>query len=180
MSKKNSDRMPNVAFTMMSFIFKMMDLFHTPAKKLDDFGIEEGMIIVDYGCGPGRYIERASKLVGASGRVYAADVQEMAVAAVKKKMSKLNLTNVEPVMVDEYSCPIESHIADMIYALDMFHSVNDSTAFLKELHRIIKNDGVLIIEDGHQPRAKAKDKIIASGLWHILEENANHLKCQPV
>ncbi|MEW5922700.1 MAG: class I SAM-dependent methyltransferase [Candidatus Zixiibacteriota bacterium] len=180
MSSKNPDRMSNVSFAAMSFVFKIMDLFHSPVKKIDSFGIRDGMTIVDYGCGPGRYIERASQLVGTGGKVYAADVQELAIATIKKKMTKLRLTNVEPVVINGYSCPIESHVADMIYALDMFHMVKNPGEFLKELHRIIKNDGFLIIEDGHQPRAKSKDKIIASGVWHISEENDKYLKCQPV
>ncbi|PKK83254.1 MAG: methyltransferase type 11 [candidate division Zixibacteria bacterium HGW-Zixibacteria-1] len=180
MSRKKPDRMSDISFTLMSFVFKVMDLFHSPVKKIDSFGISEGMTIVDYGCGPGRYIERASKLVGPNGKVYAADVQELAAEAIKKKMTQLGLTNVEPVVITGYSCPIESHTADMIYALDMFHMVKNPTELLKELHRIVKQDGFLIIDDGHQPRETTKSKILASGVWKITEEHKKHLKCLPV
>jgi len=50
---------------------------------------------------------------------------------------------------------------------------------LAELKRIAKVDGVLIIDDGHQSRAKTKSKIAASGQWQIVEETADHLTCKP-
>jgi len=53
--------------------------------------------------------------------------------------------------------------ADVVYALDMFHLVKDSNGFLKKLCRITKVDGVLILEDGHQPSALSKNKVNSSG-----------------
>ena len=52
-------------------------------------------------------------------------------------------------------------------------------AFLGELKRIAKRDGVLIIDDGHQPREETKRKILESGHWAIWEETRDHLKCRP-
>jgi len=69
--------------------------------------------------------------------------------------------------------------ADLIYALDMFHMVKDTGSFLKELNRISRKDGILIIEDGHQPRALSKEKIINSGYWEITGEEKRFLKCTP-
>lgn len=177
---KEMERMPNIAFRTMSFMFKIADIFYPLEKKIAKLGIREGMTVVDYGCGPGRHLEKVSRLVGEKGKVYAADIHELAIKSVKKKIEKHNLKNVEPVLVDGYSCDIENNTVDMVYAFDMFHMIKDPVQFLKELHRIIKKQGFLIIEDGHQPRKETKKKIAGSNLWNISEEMKDHLRCTPV
>lgn len=62
----------------------------------------------------------------------------------------------------------------------MFHMIKNPTCFLKELNRLIKKDGVLIIEDGHQTRKKSKKKIIDSQIWQVIEETKRYLKCKPL
>ncbi|MEA3328860.1 MAG: class I SAM-dependent methyltransferase [Candidatus Omnitrophota bacterium] len=174
------ERIPDAGFKMMSFIFRLKDVFSPPEGRLDGFEIKEGFTVIDYGCGPGRYLRKASQLVGPNGRVYAADIHKLAIKAVKEKIEKYNLKNVIPVLVKGYSCNIGGHTADMIYALDMFHMIKEPDPFLKELHRLLKKDGFLIIDDGHQPRNEAKMKIAASGIWDIAGESRHYLTCIPV
>ena len=78
------DRMPDVAFRMMSLMLAVRDRFVAMDKRLDDFGLRPGQTVVDYGCGPGSYIRKAAALVGESGRVYAVDIHELAVATVER------------------------------------------------------------------------------------------------
>ncbi len=40
------DRMPNFAFHMMSFVFKLMKVFFPYEKTIDQMGIQEGMLTV--------------------------------------------------------------------------------------------------------------------------------------
>ena len=89
------------------------------------------MTVVDYGCGPGRYAMRFSKLVGDNGKVYAIDIHELAIEAVKKKMKKYNLRNVEPVLAKGYHSGIPDHVADRVAAIDMLLIVPDPLTFLK-------------------------------------------------
>jgi len=49
---------------------------------------------------------------------------------------------------------------------------------LTELKRIMRRDGTLVIDDGHQPRSVTKTNILGSGLWDIVEETSDHLKCK--
>lgn len=158
-----------------------MDFIHPYIqKRVKTFGIKKGMTVVDYGCGPGRYATELSKLVGEEGTVYGADIHEMALDTVQKKIGSMGLKNVETVLVKGYSCPLPDGIADRVCALDMFFMIQDPTTFLGELKRITKPEGMLIIDDGHQKRAKTKKKIMNSGHWKILEESKDHLKCKPV
>ncbi len=176
----NMDRIPDVAFRGMSFLFLIWGIFASPGKKLKKFGIRAGDTVIDFGCGPGNYIKEASSLAGTEGVVYAADVHELAIKSVNRKIAKYNLKNVKPVLVKDYKCDIGDNTADVIYALDMFHMVKQPDLFLKELHRMMKKSGRLIIEDGHQPREQSRQKISGLKLWNIKEENKGWLVCTPV
>lgn len=177
---RKTDRMPDAFFKMMAWIFKIFDLFRNAENKIESIGIKPGFIIVDWGCGPGRHIRKASELVGEDGLVYAVDIHELAISAVNKIIDKYSLQNVIPVITDGRSADINDDAADLVYAIDMFHMVKDPNEFLRELNRITKKNGILIIEDGHQPRARAKQKILLSEDWTIIEENKQYFKCRPI
>jgi ubiquinone/menaquinone biosynthesis C-methylase UbiE len=164
----------------MIWTFMIRDLFGKPGGLLDDFAITQGSVVVDYGCGPGRYIRRASELVGPEGRVYAVDISRTAIDIVRKKMGKNNFNNVVPVLLGDGSPAVADHCADIVYALDMFHQIEDPAAFLTEIYRITKKDGVLFLEDGHQSRGKTKTKIARSERWHIDRECPRFIRLVPV
>jgi len=172
------DRMPDTAFRIMQFFFRITDIFVTLDRKLDTFGIRPGYTVIDYGCGPGRYILKASALVGSEGRVCAVDIHELALKAVEKVVVKHSLSNVTTALTDGKKVSLPDNTADLIYALDMFHMVRFPNDFLSELARICKPGGLLILEDGHQPRIKARKKVQESGIWEIISENKQHMLCK--
>lgn len=180
MCGKGIDRMPDFAFRVMAMIFKFRDAFFSIGQLLEAFGIRKGQTVIDYGCGTGSYLRKASELVGEGGRVFALDIHELAVKAVKKRIDKEGLDNVTVLFAENGRCPLEDGTADLIYALDMFHMVGHPTSFLMELKRVSKTNGVLCIDNGHQSRKAVKAKIDASGAWKIAEENERFLKCMPV
>jgi ubiquinone/menaquinone biosynthesis C-methylase UbiE len=173
------DRMPNWAFKSMAFMFNVTDLFKSPDGKLKPFNIQQGQTVIDYGCGTGRFLPGASALVGEKGLVYAVDIHELAIKSAFKQIEKHKLQNVKPLLTDGKTVNIPAHTADIIYALDMFHMVKDTNSFLKELNRLIKPDGTLILEDGHQPRASTREKILKSACWKIAEESKSFVRCKP-
>jgi len=173
--------MSDASFKLMNLAFKAVDSLHPYiGRRINDFGVTAGMTVVDYGCGPGRYTTRFAQLVGETGHVYAADIHELALAAVKRKIYRDGLQNVTLVLVNGYDSHIPDHIANVVCALDMFFIIKNPTEFLGELKRITQPNGVLIIDDGHQPRDKTKKSILESGHWTIVEETRDHLKCKPV
>jgi len=173
------ERMPDSVFWIMKQMFKIYYFIKPVDKYISRFGIKQGDTVVDYGCGPGGYIKSASLLAGETGTVYAVDLHEMAISAVKELIRKKNLKNVKPVLAEGNGVAIPDKIADVVYAIDMFHMVKESDIFLKEICRITKNEGILIIEDGHQPRNLTIEKIKRSGCWNITEEQKRFLKCIP-
>lgn len=86
------DRMSDFSFRMMAITFRILDrVWPRMDRRVQQFGIQPGMTVVDYGCGPGRYTRRFSKMVGPDGKVYAVDVQELALEMVKQDMAREGL-----------------------------------------------------------------------------------------
>jgi len=139
----------------------------------------KGQTVIDFGSGTGRYLRRASEMVGEEGLVYAVDIQELAVKSAFRIIAKHNLKNVKPVLTDGISAGVPSHVADIVYCLDMFHMVKDTRQFFMDLNRLTKPEGILYLEDGHQPRTSTREKVLESGYWEILEESAKFIKCKP-
>ena len=172
--------MPNVAFRIMTLIFIIRNFFNPMGKCIDKFEIQKGSIVIDYGCGPGMHIKRASELVGNEGLVYAVDIHELAIKSVERLISKYNLGNVETLQTNGNNVEMPENTADLIYALDMFHMVKDPKSFLLELNRIGKPNCVLILEDGHQSRKRSKEKVEKSECWEIEKEHKKYMICKPV
>jgi ubiquinone/menaquinone biosynthesis C-methylase UbiE len=143
-------------------------------KRINSFDVQDSMTIVDYGCGFGRFIAYFSEKVGINGKVYAVDIISEAIKNLKTMINSLNLTNVEPILANGYDSGLQSGIADRICAIDMFHNINDVFPFLNELSRILKNDGVIYIDYGHQSKKQALEKIIKADVFHITEAHSQY------
>ncbi len=61
----------------------------------------------------------------------------------------------------------------------MFFLVKDPTALLGEIHRILRLDGLLILDDGHKSRKSTLEKLNQAGNWEIKEAGQDHLRCIP-
>ena len=139
---------------------KLMDfLGNYSSKNFQTLNLKLGQTVIDYGCGPARYIRKASNAVGKLGKVIAVDIHPLAIKKVEVRIEKFKLANVEAVLAEGYNTPIANETADVVYALDMFHMIRQPKEFLTELSRLLKQDGTIIIEDGHQPRSETIQKI---------------------
>ena len=179
--QRPNERMSDTSFRLMIGVFSLIDrLFPIVKRRAKSFDLQPGMTAVDYGCGPGRYTLHFSKVVGETGKVFAVDIHELAIEAVEKMAARNGLKNVQAVLAHGYHTGLPGASADRVFALDMFFGIRQPTEFLAEVKRLIKPDGILIIDDGHQPREATRRKILESGLWMIESETKDHLECRPV
>jgi ubiquinone/menaquinone biosynthesis C-methylase UbiE len=67
--QRESEKMSSFSFQLMNIVFHIVDIFFYSYidKRIKNFGIKEDMTVVDYGCGPGRYTIRFSRIVGEMG-----------------------------------------------------------------------------------------------------------------
>ncbi len=176
---KKIERIPNIAFRIMTFVMTLVDLIENySSKNFKTLDLKYGQTVIDYGCGPARYIEKASKTVGELGKVIAVDIHPLAIKNVKARIKKHQLKNVEAVLASGYTTTIDSKIADIVYALDMFHMIQQPDELLKELTRLIKNNRIKKIEYGNTYRNETKHKIYNEFILKIIEDTKSHMKCK--
>ncbi|MDQ7037609.1 MAG: class I SAM-dependent methyltransferase [Aquificota bacterium] len=118
-----------------------------PEKTLREFGIREGMTVLDVGTGPGFYLPYLSKLVGERGKVYAVDVQEEMVRRAREKVEMEGLGNVEVLRSEENHIPLPDRSVDFVFMAFTFHELEDPKKFAEELKRVAKPLGYLAVID---------------------------------
>jgi ubiquinone/menaquinone biosynthesis C-methylase UbiE len=118
--------------------------FHDPEKMLKDY-IREGDTVLDVGPGMGYFTIPMARMVGESGKVIAADVQQKMLAFVESKAEKVGLAQrIEPRLVSQNSLGIHVQI-DFALAFWMVHEVPDQNRFLEELKSLIKPGGLFLM-----------------------------------
>src|SRR3989344_3911221 len=71
--------------------------FMNPEKIVTEFGIQDGMMIADFGSGAGYFTILLAQRVGKDGKVFALDIQESALDNVRVKAKAVGLENVETI-----------------------------------------------------------------------------------
>jgi ubiquinone/menaquinone biosynthesis C-methylase UbiE len=156
----------NLGFRLMAFGYRFRDLRLPRINILKEVRIKPGSHVLDYGCGPGSYIVPLAELVGESGKVYALDLHPSAVQKVQHIASKKHLTNVETIFSD-CQTGLPDNSLDVVLLYDVFHHLSDRDKVLKELHRVLKPDGVLSFSDHHMKEDEIVAGVTDSGLFRL-------------
>ena len=159
----------DLAFRFMALGYKFRDLFQNPRRSLEKARLTKGMSVVDYGCGPGSFTIPAAELVGHEGKVFGVDIHPLAISTVKQKASRKGLQNVETILVKGYDTGIEASIIDRVLLMDTIHLIDDPDALFREIHRMLKPDGLLFMEKGHMAMSEQKSIVEKTGLFKIVE-----------
>jgi ubiquinone/menaquinone biosynthesis C-methylase UbiE len=161
--------MSDFGFRAMAFTFRIRDFFNPRSNIVKEVGIREGFHVLDYGCGPGSYVKAVSRIVGESGKVYALDINPLAVKSVKRIAEKQGLTNVETILSDCKTGLADESI-DVVLLYDTFHDLANPKEVLEELSRVLKPDGVLSFNDHHMKEQEIVQKITNDGLFKLLRK----------
>ncbi len=153
----------------MAVLFKIRDFFVPRIKVIREIGLKPGFQVLDYGCGPGGYILPVAESVGESGKVYALDIHPIAIQMVKNLIAKRNLKNIETIHSD-CKTGLEDNSIDVVLLYDTFHDLENSDAILKEIHRILKPDGILSFNDHHMKKDEILKKFTSQGLFKLLKK----------
>lgn len=94
---------------------------------------------MDYGCGPGCYTIPFAQIVVKQSKVIGVDLSKIVLEKTEQKAKKKNLDNIMLCLANVYESNINSEITDMVFM------VKNPNSFLKELYRICKKDGILIL-----------------------------------
>jgi ubiquinone/menaquinone biosynthesis C-methylase UbiE len=143
-------------------------------KKLKMAGIKKGQVVLDAGCGIGRYTVSIARMAGERGRVYALDIQPLHVILVKARARIAGLGNVHTVLRDIARTGLNTNSIDTVFMADAFHEYGDKPGALREVNRILKPNGVLFIDE-HEMRERKFLDIVASVELFTLEQKEGKL-----
>ena len=178
-ARKKTGPMPDWAFRGMTWTYALVDLFSSSTRRLGRLPLRKGMTVVDYACGPGRYCIAIARLVGPEGRVYAVDIQPLAIRVVQEKAARQGLANIKPILVNSYDTGVPGSCADLVLLLDAFHQIDDRPALLHEVRRIIKPTGTFLLEPGHMKLDQARELVVDSGLFVHVSTHGRDMQFRP-
>ncbi len=124
--------------------------FTDPTHVLSQFGLSEGACVADFGAGSGAYTLAASALVGASGRVYAVDVQKDLLTRIKNAARESGARNVEVVWGDVEKpggTKLGEKTLDAVIVSNLLFQLEDREGFLAEVLRVLKPRGRVLVVD---------------------------------
>jgi len=112
-------------------------------------GIEEGNRTLDFGAGSGAYAIPAARVVGKTGRVYAADKDKGALQKAKRRARSAGIENLHAVHVpDGGPIPVPKGSVDVVLLYDILHGgyfpeAAQRVRLLRRLRRTLKPGGLL-------------------------------------
>ncbi|MBU0483028.1 MAG: class I SAM-dependent methyltransferase [Proteobacteria bacterium] len=119
---------------------------HRPAEIFDSH-LQEGMTVLDLGCGMGYFSIAMAGIVGDSGQVISVDLQEKMLAILKKRAIKAGLANrIAPVQCTEENVGVTEK-ADFALAFWMVHETPSQKRFLSQVFALLKESGKMLIAE---------------------------------
>jgi SAM-dependent methyltransferase len=103
---------------------------------------QHGGIAVDVGCGTGRALLPLRAAVGPAGTVVALDVTPEMLAAAR---TAIEAARAVPVVGDARTLPLADASVDAVFAAGLLNHLPDSVAGLRELARVTRPGGVLVL-----------------------------------
>ena len=121
---------------------------------LERAGLEEGQVVLDFGCGSGNYSIPAAKIVKRTGKVYAVDRDSGKLKELVGRMKREGLENIETVGTGgELEFPWEDGSVDTVLLYDIFwyFTIDDRRLpqLLAEAGRLLKPGGLLSVFPEH-------------------------------
>jgi ubiquinone/menaquinone biosynthesis C-methylase UbiE len=148
-----------------SFDNPLRRLFHKPQRILAPY-VQQGMTVMDVGCGMGYFSIAMAKMVGDNGRVIAVDLQPKMLAVTKKRSKPAGVAD----RITTHLCqPDELRVNeafDFILTFWMIHEVPNKKGFFNQLNSSLAPNGKLLI-------AEPKMHVTAARFQEILDTAQN-------
>jgi arsenite methyltransferase len=110
--------------------------------------LQEGETVIDLGSGPGIHLFLSAKRVSKEGRVIGIDMTDEMLERATRNAKEGGYTNVDFRKGDiEETIPVDENSADVVISNCVINLTTDKVKAFKEIHRILKNGGRMVISD---------------------------------
>jgi ubiquinone/menaquinone biosynthesis C-methylase UbiE len=131
------------AFTLL---FPIRNIFLSPKELISRLDIKEEHKILEIGPGPGYFSTHVAKKLK-RGRLVLLDIQQEMLNISKKRLDKRKIENVEYKLTDGVRLDLESNVFDRVFMVTVIGEVDKKSNYLKEIRRILKEDGIFSITE---------------------------------
>jgi ubiquinone/menaquinone biosynthesis C-methylase UbiE len=123
-----------------------MSKFLNPSSLIAQTGLAQGQVVADLGCGSGFYSLPAAQMVGSSGKIFAVDVMESALAATVSTANQFGLKNIKIVKADleKPLMDIPQNFCDLVILGNILHQIKEQEMLLKNAYKILKTGAKLL------------------------------------
>ena len=115
-----------------------------PQHVMDELHIGPGMNVADVGAGIGYFTLMLSKRVGETGKVYASDIDENALAFLNERRKEQGLKNIIIIHGKGNDPLIPEESVDLVLIVNTIHLVKEKTAFLNNIRNSLKENGKVV------------------------------------
>ncbi len=138
------------------------DAWQRPDRIMDELGIGEGSVVADLGAGGGWFTVRLAYRVGPNGKVYAEDVQHQMIDAIRRRVGREQLKNVETILGTS-SDPRLPVPVDAVLIVDAYHEMAQPVGLLRNVAAALKPNGrvgiVGFTKDGYGPGPAMEERV---------------------
>jgi len=153
-------------------------LLENPDKILGPF-VQEGITVLEPGCGMGYFTLPLARMVGPKGRIVAVEIQQKMLSALERRarkegvLDRIDLRQIEPkgLGVEDLSGEV-----DFAAALHVVHEVPDQSSFFTEIRKALKSGGKLLIVEpkGHVSQTQFEQTIAIAEKIGLKSEVLSH------
>ena len=124
-----------------------MEGFLNPTEVLKHLKLKKEMVAADFGSGSGGWaIPLAKKLE--EGKIYAIDILEEPLSALKAKIKLEKIFNIEAIKSDvEKTSKLFENSCDLVLMTNLFFQCEDKKKVLEEGKRVLKKGGKILVVD---------------------------------
>lgn len=117
------------------------EAWQKPDEIMDVLGIADGAAVADIGAGAGWFTIRLARRVGPNGVVYAQDVQRQMLDAIRRRVAREGLRNVETRLGSGSAPNLPARALDAVLVVDVYPEVEDRVAFLRNVADALRPGG---------------------------------------
>jgi ubiquinone/menaquinone biosynthesis C-methylase UbiE len=130
-----------------------------PEKVIDALGLHEGEVVVDLGAGSGYFSFRMAPKVGKTGKVFAVEIQDEMLAAIRKRATATRITNVEAVKCTETDPGLPANAVDLVLMVDVYHELAYPFEVMTEVRKALRPGGRVVFVEYRKedPRVPIKE-----------------------
>ena len=134
---------PRYAFTLL---IPFRNIFLSPKKLIQRLDLQENHRVLEIGPGPGYFSLPVSKMLK-KGSLVLLDIQQEMLDIAKKRLEKRKIENVDYLLCNGVEIDLKSNSFDRVFMVTVFGEIENKNKYLKEIHRLLKDDGILSISE---------------------------------